>query len=112
MINLKQKYLDELYKIFHKKTIYVMAIIIIAFSLIGNILFKIFYDEEGNLLITNLVNELSYNFGINSGYYYISDNYNNIEKYYYNTKNEVIYYLKEKNGKIFEKKYQTILPCS
>ena len=61
-------------------------------------------DEEGNLLVTNLVNELSYNFGINSGYYYISDNYNNIEKYYYNTKNEVIYYVKEKNGKIFEKK--------
>jgi len=39
---------NELYKIFHKKTIYIMGIIIIAFSLLGNIMFKIFYDEDGN----------------------------------------------------------------
>ena len=61
-------------------------------------------DDDNNLLITNLITNQAYTFGINQYYYYINDNYGNIQKYYYNTKNEVIYYVKEKNGLVLDKK--------
>lgn len=53
---------NELYKIFHKKTIYVMLIIIFAFSLLGNILFKVFFDENGefNEIISDVEYELTF----------------------------------------------------
>lgn len=38
---------NELYKIFHRKTIYVMGIIIFGFVLINNILYKKFYNADG-----------------------------------------------------------------
>lgn len=38
---------NELYKIFHRKTIYVMGVILLAFVLINNILYKCFYDDNG-----------------------------------------------------------------
>ena len=41
---------NESYKIFHKKTIYILWICIFVFSLINNILFKITYDNNGNYI--------------------------------------------------------------
>ncbi|MGM9882391.1 MAG: ABC transporter permease subunit [Bacilli bacterium] len=39
---------NELYKIFHKKSIYVMGIIVIFLILLNNVLYKVFYDDSGN----------------------------------------------------------------
>ena len=50
---------NELYKIFHKKTIYILWMCIFIFCLINNILFKITYDNNG---------------------YYIDDKKDNIEE--------------------------------
>lgn len=41
---------NELFKIFHKKSVYVFGILILGFCLLNNILYKITYDEEGNYL--------------------------------------------------------------
>ncbi len=40
---------NELIKIFHKKAIYIIGILIFAFCLLSNILIKTKYDEQGNL---------------------------------------------------------------
>lgn len=40
---------NELYKIFHRKSIYVMGIIIFAFILLNNILYKSLYNDDGSL---------------------------------------------------------------
>lgn len=40
---------NELYKIFHRKSIYVMGIIILAFILLNNILYKSLYNDDGSL---------------------------------------------------------------
>lgn len=40
---------NELFKIFHKKSIYILAIIIFGFVLLDNLLYKSFYDKEGNI---------------------------------------------------------------
>lgn len=39
---------NELFKIFHKKSIYVLAGIMFAFVMLNNILYKAFYDDSGN----------------------------------------------------------------
>ena len=41
---------NELFKVFHKKSIYVFGILILVFCLLNNILYKISYDEDGNYL--------------------------------------------------------------
>lgn len=39
---------NELFKIFHKKSIYVLAGIMFAFVMLNNIVYKVFYDDSGN----------------------------------------------------------------
>lgn len=39
---------NELFKIFHKKSIYVLAGIMLAFVILNNIVYKVFYDDNSN----------------------------------------------------------------
>lgn len=39
---------NELFKIFHKKSIYVLAGIMLAFVILNNIVYKVFYDDNNN----------------------------------------------------------------
>jgi len=56
---------NELFKVFHKKSIYIFGIIILLFCLLNNLLYKFTYDNEGNF-INNTVYEEDYNSILNT----------------------------------------------
>lgn len=45
---------NELFKIFHKKSIYVLAGIMLAFVILNNIVYKVFYDDNSNYISQTL----------------------------------------------------------
>ena len=57
MINLIK---NELFKVFHKKSIYVFGIIILGFCIINNVSYLKTYDEEGNYIYDGGVYYMDY----------------------------------------------------
>ena len=75
--------INELFKIFKRKAIYVFMALILAFCLLNNILYKTTYDEEGNYI---------YNFST-----YEEVDYDRLKELDYNNENEVDEYIYIKN---------------
>ena len=75
--------INELFKIFKRKTIYVFMALILAFCLLNNILYKTTYDEEGNYI---------YNYNT-----YEEVDYDKLKELDYNNENEVDEYIYIKN---------------
>lgn len=62
MINLIK---NELFKVFHKKSIYVFGIIILGFCIINNVSYLKTYDEEGNYIYDGGVYYMDYSDALN-----------------------------------------------
>ena len=123
---------NELYKIFHKKSIYILWLCIFIFSLINNILFKITYNNEGYYtdtkkdnkeekieeLETKIKNEQDIEYvrdktnldilKLQSNYQKDTFQYNKTKDYFYNTIYNINYYTEiEENTSLLEESKNT-----
>lgn len=85
MINLIR---NELYKVFHKKSIIVFAILILGMTILNSWLYKTNYDNDGNFIQNNNTTSSD-----------MLDTYlNELKKYDYNKEDEVLEYISNKTN--------------
>ena len=85
MINLIR---NELYKVFHKKSILVFAILILGMTILNSWLYKTNYDNDGNFIQNNNATSSD-----------MLDTYlNELKKYDYNKEDEVLEYISNKTN--------------